>query len=106
MGAAGAAAAVIESKVRQLVERLRAAGATTPATAKTLDELRVDTRMAWVSLVNRGVIRSAPNGRYYLDEASWDAMVRGRRRGLWIVATLVVLAIVSAIVGVLRWPHH
>ncbi len=91
-------AAVIVKRERQLVAHFRRAGATTPAAAKTPDELGVATRLAWERLVRRAVIREAAPGKYYLDEPSWEA-ARALRRRVAIVALVIGL-------GVLAWALY
>ena len=90
MGAA-AAAAVIIRKERELVERFREAGATSASTAKTADALGVHPRLAWERLERHAVIRPAAGGAYYLDEPSWEALRRMRRRVATVVLILFVL---------------
>ncbi len=92
MGAA--VAAIIARKERELVEHLRLVHATSPANARTIDELQIDTRIAWHALIRRAVIREAAPGRYYLDEPSWTATVAIRRR---IALVLGVVAAVAAV---------
>lgn len=94
---APAIAAVIVRKERELVDLFRAAGATTPATARTLDEVGVHQAWPLSRLRRRAVVREAAPGRYYLDEEVWTAM-RGMRQRI----ILTLLAIV-AVTGFLVW---
>ena len=94
---APAIAAVIVRKERELVDLFRDAGATTPETARTLDEVGVDQAWPLSRLRRRAVVREAAPGRYYLDEEVWTAM-RGMRQR--IVLTLVGMAL---LVGFLVW---
>ena len=72
------AAIVIIRKQEELVERFRAVGATTTTTAKSIDELGVDTRLVWNGMVRRSVVREASPGLFYLDTPSWKAVKRRR----------------------------
>ena len=72
------AAIVIIRKQEELVERFRAVGATTTTTAKSIDELGVDTRLVWNGMVRRSVVREASPGLFYLDAPSWQAVKRRR----------------------------
>ncbi len=90
MGAA--VAAILAQKERELVEQLRLVRATSPANARTLDELQVDTRVAWHALIRLAVIREAAPGRYYLDEPSWIATVARRRRTALVLVVLLLFA--------------
>jgi hypothetical protein len=92
MGAA--AAAIIIRKEKDLVAHFRAAGAISPATAMTPDALGVHQRLAWERLVTRAVIREAVPGSFYLDEPSWVALRRTRRR-LAIVMLVVAVSLAA-----------
>jgi hypothetical protein len=90
MGAA--AAAIIIKREKDLVEHFRRAGATTPQTAQSPDALGVeDDNFIWRTLVKSAVIRAGTSGDYYLDEPSWEAMGRRRRR----LAVIMVVAAVA-----------
>ena len=99
----GAAAAVIIRKEKDLVAHFRDARAVSPDTAQSLGALRVDEEaMAWRRLRNRAVIRQGAPGTYYLDEPSWEALGRIRRR-LMLVALIVLLGVAAlALAG--GWP--
>jgi hypothetical protein len=91
-----AVVAVILGKERRMVNRLRMAGATSPAQARTLAELGVSEGLILHRLRDRAVVRHAGPDRYYLDEESWDAVRRSRRRAIhisWLVALIILLAI-------------
>lgn len=86
----GAAVAVMLMKERHIVEAYRRAGATTPDKAVVPEDINVGAHGApWRVLNNRAIIRSAGDGRYYLDELSWEASRRLRRQRLLIVVVLV-----------------
>ncbi len=88
------AAAIIIKRERDLVDHFRRAGATSPQTAQSPAALGVETRLAWDILVRDAIIRTATGGTFYLDEPSWEAMGRRRRR---IAIVIVVFAILVAI---------
>jgi len=92
-------AAVILAGERRMVNRLRMLGAVSPARAKTLEELGVSRGVILRRLRERAVIRDAGGGRYYLDEPSWAAVRRSRRRAIhlaWVIALIVILAVLFA----------
>ena len=103
MGAAAAAVAIAE---RRMVEAFERAGATSPAAARTPDEVGVDTSsFGWRRLTNRAVIREAApgSGRYYLDREVWQAVRRTRMRILVILILIVLGAwFYIATMGILR----
>jgi hypothetical protein len=91
MGAA--VAAVIAARERQTVEVFRAAGATSPASARLVSDLGVDPDgIGMRRLREHAVIRQAQPGLYYLDEEVWQALRRMRRR-IVLVMLIVVLAL-------------
>ena len=103
MGAAAAAVVVAE---RRIVEAFELAGATSVTSARTPDEIGVDTAsLGWRRLTNRAVVREAErgSGRYYLDRQVWQAVRRTRRR-LMVILILIVLGawFYIATMGVLR----
>jgi hypothetical protein len=81
----GAAAAVILRKERDIVNTYRGVGATNPERARSPDELDVPRRVPFDRLVQRAVLRDTGDGRYYLDEPSWEAL-RGIRRRMALVS--------------------
>ena len=85
------AAIVMIRKQEELVERFRAVGATTTTTAKSIDELGVDTHLVWNGMVRRSVVREASPGLFYLDALSWKAVKR--RRSLMTAIAFAVLGI-------------
>lgn len=90
MGAA--AAAIIIKREKDLVEHFRRARATTPQTAQSPDALGVDdNNLIWRILVKSAVIRAGTDGSYYLDEPSWEALGRRRRR----LAIIMLVAVVA-----------
>lgn len=98
-----AIAMVIRRKEINLVEHFRDLGALSPETAKSLEELRLDTDdIALGRLHRRAVIRKVHQGEYYLDEEVWRA-VRGRHRRVGsLVFIMVVLVVLGLIVSYFR----
>ena len=89
-------AAVLLAKERRMVNRLRAVGAVNREQARTLEELGIAPGVVLRRLRERAVIREAARGHFYLDEESWAAVRRSRRRAihvLWVVALVILLAV-------------
>jgi len=94
MGAVAAAAMM--RKQREVVEAYRKAGATSAATAKTLGALGLDANRAVKQLKGHAVLHETAPEVYYLDERSWEALGRMRRR-MALLAGLIGLAILAAV---------
>jgi hypothetical protein len=76
-----AAAAIIIKREQDLVEHFRRAAATNPQAAQSSGALGVEEgNFVWRRLVADAVIRPGAAGTYYLDEPSWEALGRRRRR--------------------------
>ncbi|MBK9550537.1 MAG: hypothetical protein IPO52_15920 [Gemmatimonadetes bacterium] len=71
--------ALIARKRRQLIAAFRSHGATSPTTARTLEELGLGHGMLVRIQEHRHVLVDAGGGRYYLDEAREAAVSRTRR---------------------------
>ena len=87
-------AAVIFGKERRMVNRLRTMGAINPQQARTLEELGVSRGVILRRLRERAVIRQAGPDRFYLDEPSWEAIRRTRRRAIhisWVIALILLM---------------
>lgn len=98
----GAAAAIIVRRQRDIVDTFRSASATTAAAARNPGELGVEEDMIFKGLIRRAVIRDAGNGRYYLDELSWNALGSLRRR----LVTVALLVAVIAVAAILLTARH
>ena len=96
MGAA-AVAAVIIRREKELVAHFEQMRATSPASAQSVEALRVEHNQFFRRLEQRAVIRQSPTGLYYLDQPSWIAMNATRRRQMFIVMGIVI-AISAAVV--------
>ena len=82
---------------RNVVRRFRAAGATAPAAARSLDQLQVPHNSGFRRLRDRAVIREAGAERFYLDEEVWAAVGRTRRKVSVAVLCLIVLFLVAVV---------
>ena len=91
---ATAAVAIIIKREKDLVAHFEQMRATSPATAQSVDSLRVDHDRIFRRLEERAVIRQSPTGMYYLDQPSWTAMNSSRRRivGIMLLLAAAVLA--------------
>lgn len=94
---APAIAAVIIRREREVMDLFREVGATSPAAARSLDEVGVEQAWPLSRLRRRAVIREAAPGKYYLDEEVWAAMRGMRQRIVFILVGMV------ALVGFLVW---
>lgn len=94
MGAIVVAAAV--RKEREVVEQFLFAGATSPATAKYLNQVGIDPTSALERLRQRAVLRETADGAYYIDQLSWQAMNSTRRTR---VAMMLIIAALMLIGG-------
>jgi hypothetical protein len=91
----GSAVAVVLIKERHVAEAFERAGATTPDRAVAPDDVRVATQgSGWRRLRERDIVRSAAEGRFYLDVTRWQADRRRRQiRVLILAGVVLVLAI-------------
>ena len=94
-------AARIRRIERRTIARLRDAGANLGERAILLEEGGPVTQFVYRRLATAGVLISAKNDRYYLDEAAYDAF-RGRRRqrALVLIGALLVILLVMFLRGV------
>ena len=88
---ASATAAIIMMKEKHIVAAFRAAGAISAASAVEPAALGVSERLAFSRLRQRAVLREVASGLFYLDEPTWEALRRVRRR-LVLAAALLALA--------------
>jgi hypothetical protein len=91
-----AVVAIMVRREREVVEAYRRAGATTPATAISPAELRLDDGAAIQRLRRRAVLRETESGSYYLDEPSWEALHGIRHR---FVAVMLIIVALAAVLG-------
>ena len=91
--------AVILARERRMVNRLRTAGAVTSEQARTLEELGIAPGVILRRLRERAVIRQAGAERFYLDEPSWEAVRRGRRRVIHVIGVIVLVLVFALLFG-------
>ncbi|MEO8032502.1 MAG: hypothetical protein ABI765_16760 [Gemmatimonadota bacterium] len=93
------AAAVIVHQEMEVITAFRAAGATSAEGAKALASLGLHQGIAVSRLISRAVLRQAAPGTYYLDELSWEALRRSRRRIVTVMLVLGVIVIAGIVLG-------
>ena len=84
------------AKERRMVARFVAAGATSREQARSLEQLGVSRGVILRRLRERAVVRQVGTDRYYVDQESWGAVRRMRRRTASVIVA-IGLAIVFAI---------
>ena len=94
---AGAIAAMIARREREVVDDFRAAGATSPERAQSYTASGFGATVAIKRLHNHAVIREAAPGTFYLDEEVWEAVRRTRMR----IGMVLILSLVAVLVGML-----
>lgn len=85
-------AAMIAASEQRIARQLREAGATAPERAIALETERRFDRGRLDRLVEKGVVRVAGPGAYWLDEPAWEAL-RSRRR------TMILLLVGAALLA-------
>ena len=85
------AAAVISKKRREIIRKFREAGATSPASPKTIEEVGLSKNPILKIQKLQGVIVEAEPGRYYLNEARESEMRRIRCSIIVVVLALTAL---------------
>ena len=91
-------AAVMHRQEQDIVNAFRGVGATSPGRARDPEELDVRHHVAFNRLARRAVLRDAGEGKYYLDELSWEAF-RSMRRRMALVMLLVMAAILAGLIA-------
>lgn len=95
-------AAVILGRERRMVATFEARGATSREKALTLDQLKISRGVILRRLRERAVVREAAHDHFYLDRESWDAVRRGRRRAIHVVAVIVLALLLALLFGTRR----
>lgn len=96
---AAIAAVIIIAQFKKLINRFQHSGATSPKTAKTLEELSVKPRRMFRRLLNKGVISHAGAEKYYLNETNLQEYNQYRRIKIIIVfAILIALFLIGIFV--------
>ena len=101
MGAA-AVAAILRLREREVVDDFRAAGATSPDTARSYDAMGIGDSLVIRRLHNRAVIREASPGRWYLDEEVWEAVERTRKRVATVMLSILLLLFAGVLLGIIK----
>lgn len=102
MATNGAIVAILAAQAqaeRHAFEAFRAADATTPERARTLKELELPESMALRALTNRGIVRQAEPGLFWLDERK--AGERSRASAPALIGVIVLLVLLAVAVAVL-----
>ena len=102
MGAA-AVAAILRKREQEVIDDFRAAGATSRDRAQSYAAIGLGDSLAIKRLRNRAVIREGSPGTYYLDEEVWAAVIRTRRRLVLTVLSLISLALLGVLLGIIKW---
>jgi len=92
--------AVIVASTRRIIRAFRRVEATSPGTAKTLEEIGCRRNLSFRKLERRGVLVEVPGGRYYLDEDAAEEFATYRR-----TIFLLSLAVALVVFGVLLYQN-
>jgi hypothetical protein len=88
-------AGFIIAKQNQYLRRFQEAGAVSPETARSLEQVGCRDSRMFQRLVRREVIRQAATGKYYLDVEAAQVFRKARReRALNALLIVLVLAVV------------
>jgi hypothetical protein len=90
------ATTVVMAATNRIMRAFRRAGATSPDTAKTLEEVGCRRNLSFRKLERRGVLVEVPGPRYYLDEDAAEEFATYRR-----TIFLLSLAVILVVFGVL-----
>jgi hypothetical protein len=99
---APAIAAILRRREQEVVDDFRAAGATSPGTAQSYDAIGLGESLAIRRLRTRAVLREASSGLFYLDEQSWEALRRTRRRLVVVILSIVALMLLGMLLGIIK----
>ena len=91
------------SERERIVARLRAADAVSPASARSLSDLRCKPDVSWQTLVDEGLVREGPPDRFYLYERTTAHGVAGgppwkrfaRTIAFWILLLLLPIILIQ-----------
>ena len=98
---APAIAAVIRRREREVVDDFRRTGATSPTTAKSLQDIGLSDSWPVRRLQRRAVIREPEPGIMYLDEEVWTAVRRTRHRVALLFGSVLILLLIGITLGVI-----
>jgi len=85
---------VFINKQRNIVQRFLDAGATSPALAKSIEQIGIHPSLSVERLIAGKVLRHGENGDLYVDEIAWTTLCR--KRVLTIAGIVIFLAICYA----------
>jgi CubicO group peptidase (beta-lactamase class C family) len=94
--------ALILAKERRMVSRFAAAGATSREQARSLEQLGVSRGVILRRLRERAVVRQVGTDLYYVDQESWNAVRRMRRRTASVMVAIVLAIVFSIVFGARR----
>jgi hypothetical protein len=94
------AALIIMNRQRDLVDRFRDAGATSPGAAKSLSEIGVESSFMFSRMSSRGVFVQAGGDRWWFDAAAWNRY-RDRQWKRLVVGAIVIIAVSVVFVALL-----
>jgi hypothetical protein len=95
-------AAVILGKERRMVATFEARGATSREKALTLEQLGISRGVILRRLRERAVVREGEHDHFYLDRESWNAVRRGRRRAVHVIAVILLALLLALLFGTRR----
>jgi len=102
MATNGAIVAILAAQAqaeRHAFEAFRTADATAPEKARALTDLDLPESMALRALTNRGIVREAEPGEFWLDERK--AAERSRARTPLLIVVIVLLVLLGVAIAVL-----
>ena len=91
--------AIIAIRMRRYKNAFRAAGATSPATAIRLVETGLRENFVFHKLVREGILVAVGNGRFYLDEARDEALMRIKRNILIVLLFIILVLLISSAIA-------
>lgn len=82
-----------------MVATFEARGATSREKALTLEQLGISRGVILRRLRERAVVREAEHDHFYLDRESWNAVRRGRRRAVHVIAVILLALLLALLFG-------
>src|SRR5689334_18637330 len=87
--------AVVATKQGRIVESFRKAGAISTMNAVTPASIGIHGGPAFHKLRKHEVLREVATGLYYLDEPTWNALRRARRRAILVLSVFVAACMLA-----------
>jgi hypothetical protein len=94
---AAIAVVLVIAKFKKLMNSFRNSGATSSRASKTLEDLNIRRDRIFRRLLNRGVIKEAGSGRYYLSEENLDEYIQTRRIKVMIIFCVLILLLLLTV---------